>query len=202
MSKNGAPPPYGFVPPPSAPPSYAQAVGGVPPSSPYVPQNAAITQIVTTVVPIGPHPTHMICPSCHAEIDTSVRREPGLIAYVSGFVLALMGYVFRWHALTWHMIINIDCTNLMIFQFISSCWIGCCLIPCCVDECTWKRLKDAMHRLEYCILFFWLKLPFPSLYINCRHGCSSHLSQLSSISWTSPPIKSANRITSLEHNTF
>lgn len=93
MSKNGAPPPYGFVPPPSAPPSYAQAVGGVPPSSPFVPQNAATTQIVTTVVPIGPHPTHMICPSCHAEIDTRIRREPGLIAYVSGFVIALLGYV-------------------------------------------------------------------------------------------------------------
>lgn len=33
------PPTYGFtVPPPAAPPSYAQAVGGVPPSSPYQPQ--------------------------------------------------------------------------------------------------------------------------------------------------------------------
>lgn len=46
---------------------------------------------VTTVVPIGPHPTHMICPSCLAEIDTRTRREPGLIAYVSGFIIALMG---------------------------------------------------------------------------------------------------------------
>lgn len=92
MSKNGAPPPYGFVPPQSAPPSYAQAVGGVPPSSPYVPpQQAAATHIVTTVVPIGPHPTHMICPSCHAEVDTSIRREPGIIAYVSGFIIAMMG---------------------------------------------------------------------------------------------------------------
>lgn len=73
--------------------SDAQAVGGVPPTSPFVPQNAATTQIVTTVVPIGPHPTHMICPSCHAEVDTRIRREPGLIAYVSGFVIALLGYV-------------------------------------------------------------------------------------------------------------
>lgn len=46
---------------------------------------------VTTVVPIGPHSTHMICPSCLAEIDTRTRREPGLIAYVSGFIIALMG---------------------------------------------------------------------------------------------------------------
>ncbi|XP_031618021.1 lipopolysaccharide-induced tumor necrosis factor-alpha factor homolog [Contarinia nasturtii] len=107
MSKNGQPPPaYGFVAPPSAPPSYAQAVGGVPPSSPFVPQQATTTHIVTTVLPIGNHPTHMICPSCHAEIQTRTRREPGLIAYVSGFIIALMG-----------------------------CWLGCCLIPCCIDEC-------------------------------------------------------------------
>lgn len=44
MEKNGSPPPYvwGKVntiqPPPAAPPSYAQAVGGVGPSSPYTPQ--------------------------------------------------------------------------------------------------------------------------------------------------------------------
>lgn len=35
--------------------------------------------------------------SCHAEIQTRTRREPGLIAYVSGFVIALMGYVFEWY---------------------------------------------------------------------------------------------------------
>lgn len=137
------------------------AVGGVPPSSPFVPQQATTTHIVTTVLPIGNHPTHMICPrlvismcsqfsftlfsrhllfiiceslmhrrihfsqclfeiltcifcccflfvwfqfhfqfntcvhtlSCHAEIQTRTRREPGLIAYVSGFIIALMGLV-------------------------------------------------------------------------------------------------------------
>lgn len=89
MSKSSEPPPYGFVPPPSAPPSYSQAVGGVPPTSPYQPQQFSATRIVTTVVPIGPHPTHMICPSCHAEVDTNTRTEPGVIAYVSGFVIAM-----------------------------------------------------------------------------------------------------------------
>ncbi|XP_077301589.1 lipopolysaccharide-induced tumor necrosis factor-alpha factor homolog [Arctopsyche grandis] len=103
-------PSYGFnVPPPSAPPpSYAQAVGGVAPSSPYVPpqHNDAGPAIVTTVVPVGPQPTHTICPSCHAEIDTKTKTEPGIIAYISGIVIALVG-----------------------------CWFGCCLIPCCIDEC-------------------------------------------------------------------
>lgn len=34
MTKNSIPPPYG--PPPAAPPSYAQAVGGVSPTSPFI----------------------------------------------------------------------------------------------------------------------------------------------------------------------
>lgn len=47
--------------------------------------------IVTTVVPVGPHPTHMICPSCHAEIDTATQTKPGLIAYISGAIICLVG---------------------------------------------------------------------------------------------------------------
>lgn len=35
MNKYNPPPAYG--PPPAAPPSYSQAVGGVPPSSPFTP---------------------------------------------------------------------------------------------------------------------------------------------------------------------
>jgi len=48
--------------------------------------------IVTTVVPVGPGVTHMVCPHCHAEIDTAVRTEPGLLAWLSGGLLLLMGY--------------------------------------------------------------------------------------------------------------
>lgn len=40
MSKSSAPPAYGA--PPAAPPSYAQAVGGVPPTSPYIPQHTCM----------------------------------------------------------------------------------------------------------------------------------------------------------------
>ncbi|KAG8232519.1 hypothetical protein J437_LFUL012675 [Ladona fulva] len=89
-------PPYG--PPPAAPPSYAEAVGGVPPSSPFTTGKP--------IVPLGSQPTHMICPFCHAEVDTTTKSKPGVIAYVSGIVIALLG-----------------------------CWLGCCLIPCCIDEC-------------------------------------------------------------------
>ncbi|CAG9821562.1 unnamed protein product [Phaedon cochleariae] len=109
MSKNSSamPPPYGIV-PPAAPPSYAQAVGGVAPSSPYVPNHSFTKgpEIVTTVVPVGPNPTHMICPHCRAEIDTSTKSTPGLIAYISSGILCMIG-----------------------------CFLGCCLIPCCLDKC-------------------------------------------------------------------
>ncbi|CAH1102059.1 unnamed protein product [Psylliodes chrysocephalus] len=109
MSKNNyqMPPPYG--PPQAAPPSYAQAVGGVSPSSPYVPHHVLVTkgpEIVTTVVPVGPNPTHMICPHCQAEIDTTTKSTPGCIAYVSSAILCLIG-----------------------------CFWGCCLIPCCMEKC-------------------------------------------------------------------
>ncbi|KAK7870052.1 hypothetical protein R5R35_012007 [Gryllus longicercus] len=117
MNKAGpGPPPYAggpaystYVPPPAAPPSYSQAVGGVPPSSPFIPPTQSIhggPTIVTTVVPVGPQATHMICPYCQAEVDTATRTEPGLIAYLSGIVIAILG-----------------------------CWLGCCLIPCCIPEC-------------------------------------------------------------------
>ncbi|XP_076046959.1 LITAF domain-containing protein isoform X10 [Oratosquilla oratoria] len=104
MSKATAPP-YN-EPPPCAPPSYSEAVGGVPPQAPFTPSSGVPTAIVTTVVPLGPQSTHMICPHCHAEVDTATKSEPSLIAYLSGFVIALLG-----------------------------CWMGCCLLPCCIPEC-------------------------------------------------------------------
>lgn len=48
-------------------------------------------EIVTTVVPVGPHTTHMICPHCHAEIDTTTKTEPGMIAYILGTIICLIG---------------------------------------------------------------------------------------------------------------
>lgn len=111
MYKTGPPPPP-YEPTPYPPPSYTPAgvptMGGVPPASPFTPAEAYTSgpTIVTTIVPLGPGSTHTICPQCHAEIDTTTKTEPGMIAYISGVVIALMG-----------------------------CWLGCCLIPCCIDEC-------------------------------------------------------------------
>uniref|UniRef100_A0A171ASQ7 Cell death-inducing p53-target protein 1 n=1 Tax=Triatoma infestans TaxID=30076 RepID=A0A171ASQ7_TRIIF len=70
------------------------------------PVHKSAPTIVTTVVPLGPHPTHMICPHCHVEIESTTKREPGIVAYISGIIIFLMG-----------------------------CWCGCCLIPCCIDSC-------------------------------------------------------------------
>lgn len=129
MSKSGQPPPplgFSAAPPPSAPPSYAQAMGGVPPQAPYYPQQgpspadkgkgyipvhqghpqSAPTTIVTTVVPLGGSSTHMVCPHCHHEIDTATKSAPSKIAWLSCLILCLVG-----------------------------CNLGCCFIPFCMDDC-------------------------------------------------------------------
>ncbi|CAH0383601.1 unnamed protein product [Bemisia tabaci] len=93
-------------PPPAAPPSYWQAVGGVPPPGLYNDPSKMSSTIVTTVVPLGTSSTHMICPNCRIEIDTVTRTQPGMIAYISSAIISLFGCVW-----------------------------GCCLIPCCIDEC-------------------------------------------------------------------
>lgn len=111
MNKSSPPPPYEpppYAPPPYAPPPTGQTMGGVPPASPFTPAEVygQGPTIVTTIVPLGPGSTHTICPHCHAEIESTTKTEPGMIAYISGVVIALLG-----------------------------CWLGCCLIPCCIDEC-------------------------------------------------------------------
>lgn len=93
--------PYMGPPPMAPPPSYAQATGAPYPagfSAPYVPGPApppgAVPPeqaIVTTVVPLGPQSTRMTCPHCHFEISTSTKTEPGIIAYISGALIALFG---------------------------------------------------------------------------------------------------------------
>jgi lipopolysaccharide-induced tumor necrosis factor-alpha factor len=84
------------------------AINGVNAAQPLTPQQPILTaqHIVTTIVPLGPHSTHTVCPNCGCEINTKTRTSPGMIAWVSGFIIAMMG-----------------------------CWLGCCLIPCCIDEC-------------------------------------------------------------------
>ncbi|KAF0309044.1 Lipopolysaccharide-induced tumor necrosis factor-alpha factor [Amphibalanus amphitrite] len=76
----------------------------------YVAAHQVHVPVVTTVVPPGPNPTHMICPHCHAEIESTVKTSPSTMAWLSGALIALFG-----------------------------CWMGCCLIPCCMDECMDKE---------------------------------------------------------------
>lgn len=89
-------------PPPCPPPSYAQATGvgyppgpaGAYPTGPIPPPGVTVPEqatIVTTVVPLGPQSTRMTCPHCHFDVSTSTKTEPGLIAYISGALIALFG---------------------------------------------------------------------------------------------------------------
>uniref|UniRef100_A0A1B6C017 LITAF domain-containing protein n=1 Tax=Clastoptera arizonana TaxID=38151 RepID=A0A1B6C017_9HEMI len=104
MSKNIQAPYFQYGPPIAAP----RTTGGVLPSSPFTPNSITKNEpyIVTTVVPLGTQPTHMICPHCYAEVNTVTKTKPKIIAYLSGIVIALLG-----------------------------CFWGCCLIPCCLDQC-------------------------------------------------------------------
>jgi len=103
------------------PPSYFESVGmagagtAPPPPPPgfvsghhagLYSQPGVAPVVVTTVVPLGSRPIQMICPHCRAEVRTNTEKRPGLIAFISGAVLAMLGCVW-----------------------------GCCLIPCCLDDC-------------------------------------------------------------------
>lgn len=90
------PPTYGFVMQP--PPTYEQAIGQHPIGANISTTNTAehrnvqvITRVVTHVATLGPHSTLMSCPSCHADVNTKVRSAPGVIAWVSGFLIAFFG---------------------------------------------------------------------------------------------------------------
>ncbi|KAF2355708.1 LPS-induced tumor necrosis factor alpha factor [Trinorchestia longiramus] len=62
--------------------------------------------IVTTIVPLGPQSTHMICPHCRSEVDTATKTSPSPMAWVASLLICCLG-----------------------------CPFGCCLIPCCIPSC-------------------------------------------------------------------
>ncbi|XP_037088152.1 lipopolysaccharide-induced tumor necrosis factor-alpha factor homolog [Pollicipes pollicipes] len=101
--------PYGQGPGVPHGPAQQQQYGqyGAPPGVPLQAAPPAQTHLVTVA---GPNPAHMMCPHCHAEIETSVRSSPSTTAWIAGLLIALFG-----------------------------CWMGCCLIPCCMDECMNKE---------------------------------------------------------------
>ncbi|XP_050432165.1 LITAF domain-containing protein-like [Adelges cooleyi] len=81
----------------------------VQPASPFTPQPEYVKaprEIITTVVPVGPHSTRMVCISCRREITTHTAKKPSIMAYVSSVVCCAFG-----------------------------CFWGPCLIPFCMDSC-------------------------------------------------------------------
>jgi len=92
--------------PPAPPPGFVHPGGMYPQAQGVYAQSGGPPVVVTTVVPLGGRPIQMVCPHCRAEIRTNTEKRPGLIAFISGAVLAMLGCVW-----------------------------GCCLIPCCLDDC-------------------------------------------------------------------
>ncbi|KAJ8970701.1 hypothetical protein NQ317_000599 [Molorchus minor] len=98
-------------PPPYSPPQPGFYPPGPPPSGPHVPPPAADhtthTVIVTHAAPLilGPNPSATVCPSCHAQITTTVETEATTKTHLFALLLCLFG-----------------------------CY-PCCCIPYCVDSC-------------------------------------------------------------------
>jgi len=124
-----APPPYpgtggGFAPPPGgqypAQPGLYPAIPGQYPAPPgqgppmqapgYVQGAAPMQQPAQQIVIVqgninyGKHPMTMTCPHCQSQIQTSIRSEPGPMAWIIGGVLCFFGF-----------------------------WC-CACIPCCIDD--------------------------------------------------------------------
>ncbi|ODN04828.1 Cell death-inducing p53-target protein 1 [Orchesella cincta] len=65
-----------------------------------------IPPVVTRGVPLASKSIDVVCPHCQTSIRTSIEKRPGIMAYLSGAIMACL-----------------------------CCFCGCCLIPCCIEEC-------------------------------------------------------------------
>ncbi|XP_049306920.1 lipopolysaccharide-induced tumor necrosis factor-alpha factor homolog [Bactrocera dorsalis] len=103
-NNNGQPPPYSAPPPGFTPASYYQ-----PPPQQMPPPQQTSTVIITTsgppVIPLGEDPTRIQCPSCHADVLTTVNYQPNSCTHIWALVLCLF-----------------------------ICW-PCVCVPYCMDSC-------------------------------------------------------------------
>jgi len=125
-----APPQYQQPQPiPGAQPTYAYSSGPGAPVAATMGQPAYGSVAATPVVLVQPaygsmnlfphFPVQTTCPFCSTQMVTSIKKEPGLLAWLSCGILALMGCVF-----------------------------GCCLIPFCLDPCQdTEHYCSNCHRL-------------------------------------------------------
>ncbi|XP_067005105.2 lipopolysaccharide-induced tumor necrosis factor-alpha factor homolog [Anabrus simplex] len=88
-TKTDPPPPYGFA--------------GSPPPQPQI-VHQPVTMIVGTP-PLGPDPSNVQCPSCHAQIQTRVQYETSTRTHLIALLLCVVG-----------------------------CW-PCAIIPYCTEDC-------------------------------------------------------------------
>jgi len=115
-AQQGYPPAQPGYPP--AQPGYPPAQPGYPPAQPgYQAANPGYTTNTTTIITAQPavvttravafyeHPVSMVCPSCQAQVVSSVQYDVGTFAWLLCLLMAFFGF-----------------------------WI-CCFIPFCVDSC-------------------------------------------------------------------
>ena len=106
----------------------AQNVAGMPPS-------------------YGPSPVTVTCPSCQTKIKTKIDTQPGVVAWVMGTVLCIVGnYNVSIIVSKMHFTMN-----PLFYNTFYSIYLGCicCFwIPCIVDS-----LKVVKHSCPNCNQF-------------------------------------------------
>ncbi|XP_054739665.1 lipopolysaccharide-induced tumor necrosis factor-alpha factor homolog isoform X1 [Anastrepha obliqua] len=87
----GNPPPYSAPPPGFQPAAYYQPPPPQPMPPPPQPQTSTviITTSRPTVMPLSEDPTRTTCPSCHADILTTVKYQPNSCTHIWALVLCL-----------------------------------------------------------------------------------------------------------------
>ncbi|XP_072385347.1 uncharacterized protein [Diabrotica undecimpunctata] len=91
MEKQGNPPPYTgpYNGPQGGPqPGFQMPPPGMPQ---HDPQQTVIVTHTVAQVPVGPSPTSTTCPSCHAQIVTSVETETTTKTHLFALLLCLFG---------------------------------------------------------------------------------------------------------------
>ncbi|XP_042885768.1 lipopolysaccharide-induced tumor necrosis factor-alpha factor homolog isoform X3 [Penaeus japonicus] len=154
MSKPSAPP--FSEPPPYAPPSYSQAVGGVPPQAPFTPMQAGAVPMAPLYVP--PQRVEVQGVQYGAQV-TSTAYPPFGNAAPTAIVTTVVPLGSQsTHMICPHCHSEIDTatkTSPSVVAWLSGCiicilgcWLGCCLIPCCINEC-----MNVEHNCPNCQAF-------------------------------------------------
>nr|XP_014100930.2 uncharacterized protein LOC106625627 [Bactrocera oleae] len=93
FNNNGRPPPYSLLPPGFTPATCYEPLPQEMPPPPQQTSTVFITINNRPIVPLDEDPTRMQCPSCHADVLTTVKYQSNTCTHIWALVLCLFLYV-------------------------------------------------------------------------------------------------------------